>query len=79
MATIEEQQKALWQLKMNMLDNMTENGILRNADCKKVIDTHQKVSDFTEKLTVTLSYIKEISMEENTTKPWKIHQTLVEY
>ncbi|XP_071793677.1 uncharacterized protein [Asterias amurensis] len=42
MATIEEQQKALWQLKMNMLDNMTENGILRNADCKKVIDTHQK-------------------------------------
>ncbi|XP_022091836.1 trichohyalin-like [Acanthaster planci] len=41
-ATIEEQQKALWQLKMNMLDNMTEEGIIRNADCKKVIETHQK-------------------------------------
>ncbi|XP_038070611.1 uncharacterized protein LOC119739670 [Patiria miniata] len=41
-ATIEEQQKALWQLKMNMLDDMTETGIIRNADCKKVIENHQK-------------------------------------
>ena len=43
LATIEEQQKALLQLKMNMLDELTEKGIMKNAQCKKVIETHQKV------------------------------------
>ncbi|XP_063964091.1 limbin-like isoform X1 [Lytechinus pictus] len=42
LATIEEQHKALLQLKMNMLDELTEKGIMKNAQCKKVIETHQK-------------------------------------
>lgn len=43
MATIEEQQKALLQLKLNMFDEMTEKGVMKNSQATKVIEAHQKV------------------------------------
>ncbi|PIK48029.1 putative desmoplakin isoform X1 [Apostichopus japonicus] len=42
MATIEEQQKALLQLKLNMFDEMTEKGVMKNSQATKVIEAHQK-------------------------------------
>ncbi|XP_071947479.1 uncharacterized protein [Antedon mediterranea] len=42
MATIEEQQKVLIQLKMNMLDDMTDRGVIQSSQSKKVIENHRK-------------------------------------
>ncbi|XP_072026973.1 limbin-like [Amphiura filiformis] len=41
-ATIEEQQKALWKLKLEMLDDMTEKGVIKNSECKKLVEAHAK-------------------------------------
>ncbi|XP_070539651.1 limbin-like isoform X2 [Ptychodera flava] len=42
LATIEDQQKALNNLKMNMMDELTDKGLLSNPEGKKIIDEHQK-------------------------------------
>ncbi|XP_077991891.1 uncharacterized protein LOC144446076 [Glandiceps talaboti] len=42
LATIEEQQKALNNLKMNMMDELTDNGIISNPEGRKIIEEHQK-------------------------------------
>ncbi|XP_033095567.1 golgin subfamily A member 6-like protein 22 [Anneissia japonica] len=42
MATIQEQQKALMQLKISILDDMTERDIIQNLQSKKIIENYRK-------------------------------------
>lgn len=51
MSRIEEQQKAILNLKSNLMDDLTEKGILSSPECQKVIDIHNKEQ---EKLKKTL-------------------------
>ena len=43
MAKIEEQQKAIHNLKSNLMDDLNDKGILSDPQCQKVIEMHQKV------------------------------------
>ncbi|XP_064630061.1 limbin-like isoform X2 [Lineus longissimus] len=42
MAQIEEQQKAINSLKSNLMDDLTDKGVLSSPECQKVIEIHQK-------------------------------------
>ena len=42
MAKIEEQQKAIHNLKSNLMDDLNEKGILSDPECQRVIQVHQK-------------------------------------
>ena len=43
MARIEEQQKAIFNLKSNLMDDLNDKGVLSDPECQKVIEIHQKV------------------------------------
>ena len=40
---IEEQQKAINNLKRNLMDDMNERGVLSDPECQEIIDQHQQV------------------------------------
>ncbi|ELT95533.1 hypothetical protein CAPTEDRAFT_186105 [Capitella teleta] len=42
MARIEEQQKAIHNLKSNLMDDLNEKGILSDPECQRVIEIHQQ-------------------------------------
>ncbi|CAH1782700.1 unnamed protein product [Owenia fusiformis] len=42
MVKIEEQQKAIHNLKSNLMDDLNERGVLSDPECQRVIETHQK-------------------------------------
>ncbi len=42
MARIEEQQKAIHNLKSNLMDDLNDKGILSDPQCQKVIEIHQQ-------------------------------------
>ena len=42
MARIEEQQKAIHNLKSNLMDDLNDKGILSDPECQRVIEIHQK-------------------------------------
>ena len=42
MAKIEEQQKAIHNLKSNLMDDLNDKGILSDPECQRVIKVHQK-------------------------------------
>ena len=42
MAKIEEQQKAIHNLKSNLMDDLNEKGILSDPECQRVIEVHQR-------------------------------------
>ena len=43
MAQIEEQQKAIFNLKANLMDDLNEKGVLSDPECQRVIKIHQEV------------------------------------
>ena len=43
MARIEEQEKAIHNLKSNLMDDLNAKGILSDPECQKVIQLHQQV------------------------------------
>lgn len=43
MALIEEQQAAINNLKSNLIDELSERGILSDPECQKVLDRHKQV------------------------------------
>lgn len=43
MALIEEQQAAINNLKSNLIDELSERGILSDLECQKVLDRHKQV------------------------------------
>ena len=43
MAKIEEQQKAIHNLKSNLMDDLNEKGVLSDPECQRVIQIHQQV------------------------------------
>ena len=43
MARIEEQQKAIFNLKSNLMDDLNDKGVLSDPECQKVIEIHQMV------------------------------------
>ena len=43
MAQIEEQQKAIYNLKSSLMDDLHEKGMLSDPACQKVLEKHQKV------------------------------------
>lgn len=42
MIKMEEQQKAINKLKVNIMDDLTERGVLENPECREVIDNYQR-------------------------------------
>ena len=42
MAKIEEQQKAIHNLKSNLMDDLNDKGILSDPECQRVIEVHQR-------------------------------------
>ena len=42
LSKIYEQQKAIHNLKSNLMDDLNEKGILSDPECQKVIEMHQK-------------------------------------
>ncbi|KAI8485936.1 smoothened signaling pathway [Branchiostoma belcheri] len=49
LATIEEQREALNKLTTNLVDELSDNGVLTDPECKKVIEQHKKDVDKLEK------------------------------
>ena len=45
MARIEEQQMAIHNLKSNIMEDLTDKGVLSGSDCQKVIELHQQVGN----------------------------------
>lgn len=43
MAQIEEQQKAINNLKVNLMDELTDRGVLSSPECERIIETHKEV------------------------------------
>ena len=44
MAKIEEQQKAIHNLKSSLMDDLNDKGMLSDPDCQRVLQIHQQVS-----------------------------------
>ncbi|XP_064601253.1 LOW QUALITY PROTEIN: uncharacterized protein LOC135467409 [Liolophura sinensis] len=42
LAKIEQQQKAINNLKLNLMDDLTDRGVLSNPECQRVIDVHKQ-------------------------------------
>ncbi len=42
MARIEEQQKAIFSLKTNLMDDLNEKGLLSDPECQRVLEQHQR-------------------------------------
>ncbi|XP_046570165.1 LOW QUALITY PROTEIN: limbin-like [Haliotis rubra] len=42
MAQIEEQQKAINNLKVNLMDELTDRGVLSSPECERIIETHKE-------------------------------------
>lgn len=43
LAKMEQQQKAINNLKLNLMDDLTDRGVLSNPECQRVIDVHKQV------------------------------------
>ena len=43
MARIEEQQKAINNLKANLMDDLNARGILSTPECERILDVHRQV------------------------------------
>ncbi len=42
MAKMEEQQKAIYNLKSNLMDDLSDKGILTNPECARILEAHQR-------------------------------------
>lgn len=44
MTKIEEQENAINKLKANLMDDLTERGLLSDPECKRILQIHKEVS-----------------------------------
>ena len=62
MARIEEQQKAINDLKKNLMEDLNQNGVLDNPQCRQVIEEHEKKqAELNQKMSAQRSRQEEVS------------------
>ena len=55
MTRIEEQQKAINNLKANLMDDLNERGILSTPECERILDVHKQVQSVLGEKTLILT------------------------